>query len=158
MLIIFQCIYLLALSIWTGGMIFFSAIVTPSVFRHLPKEVASEFLSALFPIYYTFGYTAASICLLTTFVQIFLMKQLLVWRLILLTIMTVCTFYAGLSILPKAHQIKQELKIMEDPHTEIAEQKKQTFTYYHRISVTLNLVIMLAGILCLIEFTLKRSV
>ena len=38
-----------------GSMLFFAAIVAPSVFRSLPAEQAGPFLRALFPRYYLWG-------------------------------------------------------------------------------------------------------
>jgi hypothetical protein len=35
-----------------GGMVFYSFVVTPLVFRHLDRSVASGFLAAAFPVYY----------------------------------------------------------------------------------------------------------
>lgn len=35
-----------------GAMVFFAAVVAPTVFRALPEDMAGRFLRALFPLYY----------------------------------------------------------------------------------------------------------
>ena len=42
-------------SIWSGVIIFFSAVVAPTVFISLEEREAGVFLRAFFPKYYIFG-------------------------------------------------------------------------------------------------------
>ena len=42
-------------SIWSGVIIFFSAVVAPTVFKSLEEREAGMFLRAFFPKYYIFG-------------------------------------------------------------------------------------------------------
>ena len=42
-------------SIWSGVIIFFSAVVAPTVFKSLEEREAGVFLRAFFPKYYIFG-------------------------------------------------------------------------------------------------------
>jgi hypothetical protein len=37
-----------------GGMVFFAAVVAPTVFRTLPAEWSGRFVRAIFPLYYAF--------------------------------------------------------------------------------------------------------
>ena len=50
-----QHIVLLMTGVLIGSMIFFAAVVAPTVFRILPAEPAGKFLRALFPRYYLWG-------------------------------------------------------------------------------------------------------
>ena len=46
---------LVLVSIWVGSIIFFSAIIAPTVFKVLDEKSAGLFLRAFFPKYYIFG-------------------------------------------------------------------------------------------------------
>ena len=46
---------LILVSIWSGVIIFFSAVVAPTVFKSLGEKEAGMFLRAFFPKYYIFG-------------------------------------------------------------------------------------------------------
>lgn len=46
-----------------GSMVFFAAIVAPTVFRSLPGEVASAFLRTIFPRYYLWGIMLSAVTL-----------------------------------------------------------------------------------------------
>ena len=50
-----QYIVLLMTGVLIGSMIFFAAVVAPTVFQVLPAEAAGKFLRALFPRYYLWG-------------------------------------------------------------------------------------------------------
>ncbi len=56
-----------------------------------------------------------------------------------------CTFYAGISIHPKAHLMKTVIRTIEDGPDK--EKKQGEFRSLHRKSVYLNLIALLAGIL-----------
>lgn len=59
---------LFATALLLGGMVFFSLIVTPMVFRALPREEAGALLQRIFPVYYLYvlGCSAvAGLCFLT---------------------------------------------------------------------------------------------
>jgi len=50
-----------------GSMLFFAAIVAPTVFQALPAEHAGKFLRRLFPRYYLWGLALALACTLAAF-------------------------------------------------------------------------------------------
>lgn len=149
-------IYLLSLSLWVGGMVFFSFFTTPVVFSNLPREAASQLLSALFPRYYQLGYVAGTLMLLSTLGAFLLSKNIYWLRLILVLVMLGCTVYAGTVIRPKVHQIKVEQKAVEEG-SPLAKKLQQRFDTQHRLSVILNLIVMIAGLFLLgmIVFKLK---
>jgi hypothetical protein len=51
--------YLVALAVWTGGMVFFTAVVAPIVFKTLPSDEAAKLQRAIFPRYYLMGIVCA---------------------------------------------------------------------------------------------------
>lgn len=59
LLLVFETAFLVAMSAWIGAILFLSFGVAPIVFRTLDKEAASRFLRAVFPLYHSWGATAA---------------------------------------------------------------------------------------------------
>ncbi len=53
---LFAFIYLLALVVWVGGIVFFSFFTAPSLFHTLPPEYAGKAVATIFPKYYPLGY------------------------------------------------------------------------------------------------------
>ena len=56
---------LFLISIWVGSIIFFSAIIAPTVFKALNEKNAGIFLRAFFPKYYIFGIILGFIALMS---------------------------------------------------------------------------------------------
>ena len=45
----FASFYTLTLALWTGGMVLFTFIVTPAIFRSFGRDQAGEIVGYLFP-------------------------------------------------------------------------------------------------------------
>ena len=58
---------LVLVSIWVGSIIFFSAIIAPTVFKVLDEKSAGLFLRAFFPKYYIFGLVIGGLSLILIF-------------------------------------------------------------------------------------------
>jgi uncharacterized membrane protein len=63
LLVIFDSVYLLALSAWVGSVLFLSFSVAPLIFRVLGAEAGGRFVRALFPRYYAWGVICGAIAL-----------------------------------------------------------------------------------------------
>lgn len=143
-----QWFYLLALALWVGGIVFYSFFVTPTVFTQLPREMASQLLAVMFPRYYTLGYVAGGTLLAMTLVEAIMVRQLPWIRLILVAVMLGSTVYAGAVVRPQVHDIKLEMKSVEEG-TELGKTLKARFDTMHRVSVILNMVVLVAGLFLL---------
>jgi uncharacterized membrane protein len=95
-------ILLLALIVWLGGIIFFSAVVAPTVFsllspidggRHLPGEIVSQSLGALHWI--------GLICGVVLVISFSTLKRFRVIRLFLVLAMLALTAFSQFGIMPK---------------------------------------------------------
>jgi uncharacterized membrane protein len=139
---------LLSLTIWIGSIFFFSFITTPTVFQELPKEIASQFLAALFPRYYFTGYIVGSVLLVSSFAESLLTRQFLWFRILLILLMLGSSIYAGTILRPKIHDLKVQMKTMEEDSEPGIKFKKQ-FDSLHRQSVILNLIVLAGGLLLL---------
>ncbi len=138
-------LYLFSLSFWVGSIAFMSFIVAPTLFRELPKEIAGDFISKLFPHYYTLGYICGSLSFITLFLKGILDKPFPWFRLLLLIVMLGCSVYAGTKVHPEAHMLKTVVKSMEDGPEK--ETKQKEFGALHKKSVLLNSMVFLAGVL-----------
>src|SRR3990167_11241357 len=96
MIQLLNILFLLPLSIWTGAIIFFSFFTAPTLFRELPREMAGEVVSKLFPQYYMLGYLSLGIALISLLTKGFLLKSFPIVKLILMIGMLGCILYAGI--------------------------------------------------------------
>ncbi|MDX1386269.1 MAG: DUF4149 domain-containing protein [bacterium] len=142
---IVQWLYILTLSLWVGSIFFFSFLTTPTVFATLPREMASQLISAIFPRYYTLGYVAGGVLLLTTLLEAILVKQLPWVRIVLVLLMLGSTLYAGMMVRPLVHDLKVEMKTVEEG-TPRGKDLKAKFDSQHRLSVILNLIVLISGL------------
>ncbi len=142
---IFNMFFLFTISFWVGSIAFMSFIVAPTLFRELPREVAGEFVSKIFPSYYMVGYICGSVAFLSLLLKGIFDKPFPWFRLLLLLVMLGCTFYAGVKVHPEAHTVKVVLKSMEDSPEKEAKQKD--FSHLHRLSVILNSIVLLSGVI-----------
>lgn len=147
MLTLLKFVHLGSLFVWLGGIVFFSFVVTPTLFKQLPKETTSKVLEALFPKYYFLGYFCGAAALLTHLVLGFQAAGGFSWfflKLAVLLAMVVLTYYAGLVVFPETHRLKSE--IQSKAAEEISPGVQGQFDKLHRISVLLNLSILALGL------------
>ncbi len=121
---------IIIISIWTGIIIFFSAVVAPTVFKSLGEKEAGVFLRAFFPKYYVFG------IVLGTFSIIYLlfnpMHSHLMYSVLAMTLLTVLG-RMSIPIINKARDSNDE----------------KGFKRYHLISVMMNVLTLIIGVVIL---------
>lgn len=137
-------VHLFTMTIWFGGMIFFSYVAAPAAFKVLQRQAAGDFVGAVFPKYFLLGYIA-SICLLVT-LYIMGRNNILLVRtpLIILSVITCLTFVQGMVVGTKARAIKTEYRAMaEGPEKQLL---KKAFGKIHAVSAIMNLVVVLLSL------------
>jgi putative copper export protein len=135
-----QFIHLLSLVCWLGAIIFFSFVAAPAIFRKLDRATAGEVVAVIFPGYYMMGYVCGGLAGITLFLGA---EQVSVGKWVSLGIMIFCTVIARAVINPKAKELKEEMK--ESTAGKEKEELEAKFKKYHRVSVQLNVVVLLAG-------------
>ena len=141
---IIRFIHLLSLVVWVGGMIFFSFIAAPSIFKVLPRETAGDVVGDIFPKYWAVGYVC-SITALITVIALSVQGRAYPWaRIILLFVMSGLTFYSGLVVGAKARDVKAQIRTIEDPAQK--EALRLQFKAAHFRSTILNAIILLLGV------------
>jgi uncharacterized membrane protein len=138
-----KSIFLLALMVWVGEIVFFSFVVAPAVFRTLPTQTAGQTVGAIFPIYYAVGYVCGALLLLAC--GGFLLQQgtRAWWGVVtgLVTVMLAATLYAGIVIQPRASALKPQMH--SGPGNTAV---RQEFDRLHGRAVQLNSLVLLCGI------------
>lgn len=135
-------LYLLALIVWVGEVVFFSFGVAPAIFRTLPTADAGRAVGAVFPIYYRLGYVCGGVLLLTSLFLLAGAASRLWWGVTagLAAVMLAATLYAGLVVQPRATELRPQLHDAAAPPT-----AKEEFDRLHRLAVQLNGVVLVGG-------------
>ena len=136
-------LYLMALIVWLGELVFFSFVVAPKLFGAFPVEEAGRAVGAIFPIYYRVGY-GCGVVLLGGSLLFLRSVDLRTWwgvNAAVVAVMLAATLYAGLRILPRATALRPQIHAADAPQS-----VKDEFSRLHRLSVQLNGVVLLGGI------------
>jgi uncharacterized membrane protein len=137
-------LFLLTLTVWLGGMVFFSLIVAPVLFRTFPVEQAGTIVGAIFPWYYGLGYACGGLMLVTSAALAIMTRGS--WRWAGATgvagVMLAATLYAGLTIQPRAAALRPALHMPDASPAVRAE-----FDQLHRRAVQLNGAVLVGGLM-----------
>ena len=121
---------IIIISIWSGTIIFFSAVVAPTVFKSLDEKEAGVFLRAFFPKYYIFGIVLGVISII--YLLFSPVHSHLLYSIIAMTVLTILG-RMSIPIINKARDTNNE----------------QAFKRYHLISVMMNVITLIIGIIIL---------
>src|SRR5262245_33107592 len=108
MIALAKWLYLVALAVWLGAIVFFSFAVAPLVFSALPRPDAGRVVSAIFPTYYAIGYGCGVVMLVTALVLRATAGSVArAWTVAaMVTALTLAvTLYAGVIVQPRAHTL-----------------------------------------------------
>ncbi len=136
-------LYLLALIVWAGEVVFFSFVVAPAMFRTFPTADAGRAVGAVFPIYYQLGYVCGAVLVLTSVLLLRGAAARTWWGVNagLAALMLGATLYAGVVLQPRASALRPQI---HDPTAPPAV--KEEFDRLHRLAVQLNGAVLLGGI------------
>jgi uncharacterized membrane protein len=143
-------LYILALAVWLGEVVFFSFVVAPQVFSNLPAEQAGAVVGLIFPTYYLLGH----LCAVTVLGCALVLRNwsrpgggLWLAAAAIAGLGLVASLYSGFVVQPRASELRPQLHQAE---TEAAV--KSEFDDLHRLAVQLNggilvATLVLAGLL-----------
>lgn len=136
-------IFLAALGIWLGGVVFFSFFTAPVIFGRLPRHQAADLISVIFPRYYRLGYCCGILMCLGAFYPIHLApKTLGAWSILGIAIaVTLVSLYSGQIIMPKVRRLR--LAAEGSLGTPEHAQNLRAYQSAHGMSVGLNTVVLL---------------
>ena len=143
MLALVKWLYLMALIIWLGEVIFFSFVGAPSLFAIFPSPEAGKAVGAIFPTYYRIGYVCGIVLLIGALVLAGSAMARGWWtaNALLAAVMLAVTLYAGIVIQPRAAALRPQIHEANAPAA-----VKDEFSRLHRLAVTLNGVVLLCGL------------
>ena len=121
---------IIIISIWSGTIIFFSAVVAPTVFKSLGEKEAGIFLRAFFPKYYVFGIVLGVISII--YLSFNPIHSHLMYSVIAMTALTILG-RVSIPIINNARDSGNET----------------SFKRYHLISVMMNVLTLIIGIVIL---------
>ena len=124
-MIIYTLIFLVTILI--GSMIFFMAVVSPSVFATLSTNASSKFLRTIFPRMFLFGFIIAFLSLILSYISGNILNS------ILLVIVAVSFIINRNYLTPKINNFR-------DKELEGDEKASSNFKYMHLLSVLLFLL------------------
>jgi hypothetical protein len=136
-------VYLLALAVWVGEIVFFSFVVAPALFAVLGGPRAGAVVGAILPRYYTLGAVAGAVAIACAFVLARRAMAAGWWTaaIVALALGLGATLWAGGVVHPRAQRLRVALEARgEMPSAD------QAFARAHRTAVALNGAALLAGL------------
>jgi hypothetical protein len=120
------------ISVWVGVIVFFSAIIAPTVFKTLDEKSAGVFLRAFFPKYYLFAIVIGLAALTLILLFNIEMENILYIAIVSMTLLSIISRI----MIPAINNAR-----------DMGEKGKQKFNRLHTLSVSLNVVTLVIGLL-----------
>ncbi len=142
---------LMGLSLWVGSLALFMGVVTPAIFKNLPKEEAGKVVGILFPAVDRWLLACAAVAVGSLFF-LFLNRHFALSSLFLeipVGLMVVLTLYTSLVLHPQIRELKRTMNLSSFQGTTHQQTIQFTFNRLHLRSVQLNTAILALGLLSL---------
>jgi hypothetical protein len=122
-----NAIFVVAVGVWLGAMMFFASVVAPTVFGTLEPQLAGQMIRRVFPRYYLFGL----ICLTVATLASLAASAASSWMIIACTAMLGATWYAREVLMPQVNAARDAMVERNETHS-------PEFDRLHQRSVQLN--------------------
>lgn len=135
--------FLVASSVWIGGVVFFSFFTAPVIFERLPRAQAAELIAVIFPRYYNLGYVCGLLMLASGLHPIVTTpSSVSAWTLWLLALIaTGVSLYAGKVVMPRVKRLR--LTAASTAGTPEHGRTLDEYRKAHQLSVALNSLVLL---------------
>jgi uncharacterized membrane protein len=136
-------LYLLAVGLWIGEVVFFSFVVAPSVFGVLPSTDAGKVVGAIFPRYYALGAGAGAVALVAALVLARSAAFARWWMGAAFSIAVglAATTWAGVVVHPQAQRVRAAAEARGETPSSV-----DAFRQAHRLAMILNSIALLGGL------------
>ena len=131
MMIIYTLNFLLTILI--GSMVFFMAVVSPSVFATLSTNASSKFLRTIFPRMFLFGFITAVLSLIPSYISGNIFNSILL-------------IVVAISFIINRNYLTPKINNFRDKELEGDQKASSSFKYMHFLSVllfVLNFIILI---------------
>lgn len=136
-------IFLMAMGVWLGGVVFFSFFTAPVIFERLPRNTAADLISVIFPRYYNLGYSCGGAMLVAGSYPIYLdttsINAWSSWSFALIAFMV--SVYAGQVVMPRVRRLR--LTAASSAGSPEHGKNRDAYEGAHQWSITLNSLVLL---------------
>jgi uncharacterized membrane protein len=148
--------YNFILSLWVGGMVLFTFVVTPVIFKSYPRDQAGEIVGRLFPGYFLYNLDLAALVLVLFFLVANYQSRL-AYLISLACVVTalLINLFIVFKLHPDAVRVKQQVTSFERESPD--SPARTAFRRLHGISAVLNLVLLAEGIVLLVTGPLVKK-
>ena len=145
---------LLAVVVWIGGIVFFSFLASPSVFKVLPRELAGRVVGDIFPKYHVLGYISCAVALgcILGLRQLGATKAVGTAALIIALMGTV-QITMGMVIGPQVTTARDAAKAAAVGSEK--DQLEKKFRRLHAVSMVFNLLLLILGLVLLYHLAVR---
>ncbi|RMD84534.1 MAG: DUF4149 domain-containing protein [Candidatus Dadabacteria bacterium] len=130
-----RSVFVLSLVLWIGSVWFYSLVVLPVLFSHLPRETAGSVAALVFPYYYRVGAAAGAVAAVLAVRAFWSDGRRWLAAAALLLVMLACQLWSTFVIHPRMEGLRRE------------DVSGREFARMHRRSVLLNGVVVSGGLI-----------
>jgi uncharacterized membrane protein len=154
-------LYLLTLAVWIGSIVFFSFAVAPTVFKTLKPEDAAALIRRIFSKYYLIGITcsgAGIVCVGLLLADRSFGKWPAILTLLLLAGMGGTDLWLRQGVMPHMNHLRDQRAAVESSGKPPDEELEKEWKGLHRLSVQMNGVVLLCGLVLVFLIVYARVV
>jgi uncharacterized membrane protein len=149
-MVLFDAVYLIALTVWVGGAVFLSFVLAPTAFKVLGPAEGGRLVLALFPRYYQWGAISGAFALPAAVAVPLCFPELrgpvVGFQALVILAATLITLYAGNVLAPA----------ISAAHNAGPAGQARVARLYRR-SIRLNAVVLVLGLVLLVAFAARRA-
>ena len=153
--------YLLTLAAWIGSIIFFSFIVAPTVFKTLKPDDAASLIRRIFSKYYLLGIICSAAGLVSLSLMLFdrsFSKWPAILSLLLVAAMGATDLWLRQGVMPHMNSLRDRRAALESSAQPPDPTLDHEWQSLHRLSVQLNLIVLLCGLVLIFLLVHSRVV
>lgn len=149
--------YHVIIALWIGGMVLFTFIVAPAIFRHFGRDTAGSIMGKLFAGYFMYNLVLSVVALILLIaIGSSLTKRAFRLSLILVISAVIINSVVTFKLHPEIRKVKQRIPSFE--MTERDSPLRKEFGRLHAVSATLNLILLAEGVaLLVLSSVLKKQ-
>jgi hypothetical protein len=133
-----KSLYLLAIGIWLGSILFFGAVLAPGAFSVLPRHLAADIVGRNLNALHWLGFVCGAIAIICAL----LAKQRMWLRMAQIAAMLAFTAISQFAITPRIHAIREQPGFEQ----QASEAQRRSFARLHAASTTAEGIVFLLGL------------
>jgi uncharacterized membrane protein len=154
-------LYLLTLAVWIGSIVFFSFAVAPTVFKTLKTEDAAVLIRQIFSKYYFVGILCSGVgivCVGLLLADRSFGKWPAILTLLLLAGMGGTDLWLRQGVMPHMNHLRDQRAAVASSGKQPDEELEREWKALHRLSVQMNGVVLLCGLVLVFLVVYARVV